>query len=59
MLMKLRTIQFSSSLRSRPRMNVGIRAGTTRDRDQRHAEQGEALGERQRMEQLPLAAARA
>ena len=29
MLMKLRTIQFSSSRRSRPRMNVGIRAGTT------------------------------
>ena len=29
MLMKLRTIQFSSSPRSRPRMNVGISAGTT------------------------------
>ena len=29
MLMKLRTIQFSSSLRSRPWMNVGINAGTS------------------------------
>ena len=27
--MKLRTIQFSSSLRSRPLMKVGIRAGTS------------------------------
>ena len=28
-MMKLRTIQFSSSLRSLPLRNVGIRAGTT------------------------------
>ena len=51
----VRTSQFSSSDRIRPLRKIGIKRRHQRDREQRHADQGEGLREGQRVEQLPLA----
>ena len=52
MPIRFRTSQLSSSLRSRPLMKRGNQGRHQRDREDRHADHGEALGEGQRMERL-------